>query len=86
MEAVEKLTHLGDRLSAVGGCEGAVTARKMCGLAKYRECSELLHGRKFHLKPKWAAYKSYIRPAILYESEAWCMKECWKFDEGQKDP
>ena len=25
---------------------------------------------------KGAVYKSYVRPAILYESEAWCLKEC----------
>ena len=24
---------------------------------------------------KGAAYKSYVRPAILYGSEAWCLKE-----------
>ena len=34
-------------MSAVGGCEAAVTARTRCGWAKNRECGELLHGRRF---------------------------------------
>ena len=24
---------------------------------------------------RWAVYKSYIRPAILYGNETWCLKE-----------
>ena len=35
----------------------------------------MLHGRRFPQKLKGAVYKSYIRPAILYGSEAWCLKE-----------
>ena len=42
---------------------------------KLRKCSELLHGKRFPLELKGAAYKSYVMPAILYGSEAWCMKE-----------
>ena len=38
------------------------------------ECGELLHGR-FPLKLKGAVHKSYVRPAILHGSEAWCLKE-----------
>ena len=39
------------------------------------ECGELLYVRRFPLKPKGAVYKSYIRPAILHGSDAWCLKE-----------
>ena len=35
----------------------------------------MLNGRRFPLKLMGAVYKSYIRPAILYGSEAWCLKE-----------
>ena len=42
---------------------------------KSMECGELLYGRRFPLKPKGAVYKSCVRPAIPYTSEAWCMKE-----------
>ena len=49
--------------------------RKRCGCVKLRECDELLYGSKFPLKLKEAVYKSYIRSLMLYESEAWCLKE-----------
>ena len=75
VETVREFTYLCDRVSAGGGCEAAVPARTRCGWAKVRVCNELLHGRKFPLKLKWAVYKSYVRPAVLYEDEAWCLKE-----------
>ena len=52
-----------------------MTARTRCGLVKLRECSELLHGSRFPQKLKGAVKKSYVRPAIQYGSEAWCLKE-----------
>ena len=76
VETVRELTYLGDRVSDGGGCEAAVTARTRCGWAKFRECDQLLHGRRFPPKPKGAAYKSYVRSAILHGgNEAWCLKE-----------
>ena len=74
METVSKFTYFGDRISASGGCEAAVTARTRCGWVKIRECGELLYGR-FSLRLKGAVHKNNIRPAILYGSEAWCLKE-----------
>ena len=35
----------------------------------------LLYGRRFPLRLKGAICKSYVWPAILYGSEAWCLKE-----------
>ena len=52
-----------------------MTARTRCGWVKYRECGKLLYGRRFPLMLKGADDKSYERPAILYGSEAWCLKE-----------
>ena len=52
-----------------------MTARTRCGWVTLRECGELLYGRRFPLKPKGAAYKSYVRPTILYGSEAWCLRD-----------
>ena len=54
VETVREFTYLGDRVSAGGGCEAAVSARIRCGWVKLRECSELLHGRRFLLRSKWA--------------------------------
>ena len=59
-------------MSASGGCEAA---RTRCGWVRFRECGELQHGKKFPLKLKGAVYRSYVWPAILYGSEAWCLKE-----------
>ena len=52
VETVWEFTYLGDRVSAGGGCEAAITARTRCGWAKLRECGELLYGRRFPLKLK----------------------------------
>ena len=50
-----------------------MTARKRHGWAKFMECCKLQY--VFSLKLKGALHKSYVRPVILYESEAWCLKE-----------
>ena len=75
VETVSEFTYLGDRVSADGGCEAALTARTRCGLVMFRECGELLYDRRFSLRLKGAVYKSYVWPAILYGSEVLCLKE-----------
>ena len=52
VDFVKSFCYLGDRLNASGGSEAAVTARTRIGWIKFRECGELLHGRKFSLKMK----------------------------------
>ena len=51
-----------------------MTARTGCGWVTFRECGELLCGRIFTLKLNVAVYESYVRTAILYGNEAWCLK------------
>ena len=75
VEAVCEFTYLGDKVSTVGGCEAAVTARTRCWWVKFKECGQLLYGRRFTLRLKGSVYKSYVRPAILYGIETWCLKE-----------
>ena len=58
VETVREFTYLSDMVSAGGGCEAAVTARTRCGWARYRECGDLLHGRRFHLWLKGAVFGS----------------------------
>ena len=70
METVSKFTYLGDRLNATGGCETMVTARSRIGWMKFRECSEILPGRRFSIKMKGKIYESCVRLAMLYGSEA----------------
>ena len=42
---------------------------------KFRECGELLRGRRFSLRMKGTVYRSCIRSALLYGSETWCLRE-----------
>ena len=52
METVSEFAYLGDRVSAGGGCEAAVTARTRCGWVRFSECGESLYGEMFSLKVK----------------------------------
>ena len=42
---------------------------------KFRECGELLLGRRFSLKMKGMVYRSCVRSAMLYGCETWCLWE-----------
>ena len=75
LETVKEFTYLGDRVRVGGGCEAALTVRTRCWWIKFRECGKLLHGKRFPLKLKGIVYRSYVRPAILYGGEEWCLKE-----------
>ena len=75
METVREVTYLGDRESAGEGCEVTVTARTRCGWVVFTECSELLNDTRFSLWLKGSVYKSNVWPAILYGSDALCLKE-----------
>ena len=66
---------LGDRLNASGGCKAAETARTRMGWKKFRECGEILFGKRFFLQMKREMYKSYAGSAILYGSKMWCLRE-----------
>ena len=49
-------TYPGDRVSAGGRDEAAVTVIARCEWLMFRECNELLFGYMFHLKLKGAVY------------------------------
>ena len=46
-----------------------MTARTRCMWVMFRDCGELLYGRRLPLRLKGAVYKSYVRPVILCGSE-----------------
>ena len=75
METLGWFTYLGDRVSAGVECEAAVTVSTRCGWAKFRGCGNLLHGRRICLQMKRAVYRSCVLLAMLYGSEAWCLKK-----------
>ena len=75
VETVNRFCYLGDRLNASGGCEAAATGRVRIGWVRFRKCGELLLRNRVPLKTKGKVYRCYVRSAILYGSEAWCLKE-----------
>ena len=75
VETVKGFCYLGDRLNARGGCETAVISRVRIEWMKFRACGELLRGRSFSLRMKGMVYQSYVRSAMLYGSETWCLRE-----------
>ena len=52
----KEFVYLGGWLSAGVEYEAAVTARTGCWLVKFWQCGELLYGRRFPLRLKWAVY------------------------------
>ena len=75
VETVKGFCYLGDRLNASGGCEATITARTRLGEKQFRECGEILFGKKFFLRMKGKIYKSYVRSTMLYRSKTWCLRE-----------
>ena len=75
VDFVKSFCYLRNRLNASGESETAVTARTRIGWIKFRECEELLFGRKFSLKLKGRIYQSCVRSAMLHGSETWCLRE-----------
>ena len=75
METVKGFRYLEDGLNA-SGCETAVTSRVRIGWLKFRECRELLHGRRFSLRiKKKMVYCSCVRSAMLCAGETSCLRE-----------
>ena len=66
VETVKGFCYLGNsvyvirQLNACGRCEASVTARTRLGWKKFRECSEILFGKRFSLPIKKKTYKSYL--------------------------
>ena len=75
VETVNGYSYLGDRLTAGGGCEAAVTPRVRISWVRLRESGELLLGNRFPQKMKGKVYRCCVRSAILYGSKTWCLKE-----------
>ena len=76
VDFVKSFCYLGDKLNVSGGSELAVTARTRIGWIKFKECGELLYGRKFSLKMNERIYhQRCVRSAMLYGSETWYLRE-----------
>ena len=69
VETVKGFFYLGNRLNASGRCEATITARTRVGWKKFRECGEILFGKRFFLQIKGKIYKSYVRSASYMEAK-----------------
>ena len=69
VETVNKFCCLGDQLNFNGGYEAAKTARMRLCWMKFKECAELLLGKRYSLKIKARIYQICIRSVMLYESK-----------------
>ena len=66
VDFVKSFCYLGDRLNASVGSEAAVTARTRIGWIKFRDCGDLLYGRKFLLKMKGRICRSCVKDQQCY--------------------
>ena len=58
VKTVKGFFYLGNRLNASGGYEASVTARTRVDWKKFRECGEIMFGKRFSFQMK---EKKYIR-------------------------
>ena len=70
MKTVREFTYLGVKVSTGGECVASVTVNTRCGWVRFREFGVLVYGWRFPLRMNVAVYKSFVGPAMLYESEA----------------
>ena len=75
MEIVNGFCYLEDRLNSSSGCEATVTAKERFDWVRFRKCGELFPRNRFSLKMECKVHCCCIISAILYRSEAWCLKE-----------
>ena len=74
----EWILLFGRQTNSSGGREVAVTPRVRIDWARFKQCRELLLGNRFSLRMKGKFYHCCVRSAVLYGSEAWCLKETKK--------
>ena len=55
-------------------CKAIVTTRTRLRWNKFRECGEILFGKRFSLQMKGKVYKSCVRSAMLYGNKM-CLRE-----------
>ena len=75
VETIRGFVYSLDRVNIGGGCEVAVTFIITCGWHTSRECCKFVHGKRLHERLIGSVYESYVKPATLYGSEEWCLRE-----------
>ena len=52
-----------------------MTSRVKIGWIKFRECEELLRGRRLSLRKEWFITVAYNQQCYIYGSETWSLRE-----------
>ena len=71
LEVVASFCHLGDMLSAAGGCELSATTRVKTAWKKFKDLLPVLSSRHLSFKTCGRVYSSCVRCAMLHASETW---------------
>ena len=70
LEEVASFCHLGDMLSAAGGCELSTTSRVKTAW-KFKKLKPVLSSRHLSFKARGRVYSSCVESVMLYASETW---------------
>ena len=73
VESLGEFTYLGDSVSSSGGCDAVVSARTRFMLLK--GMWQVATQNEVSFEADEVCLESYIKPAIPYGSEVWCLKE-----------
>ncbi|XP_045495975.1 uncharacterized protein LOC123694555 [Colias croceus] len=75
LNTVDHFKYLGSVISNNGTIDADVTNRINTGWMKWRELSGVLCDNRMPVRVKGKAYKTAIRPALIYGSECWPIKQ-----------
>ena len=67
--------YLGSMFAAEGGSETDVNNRVKVAWAKWREVPGVMCDKKMPIKLKDKIYKTIVKPAMIYGSECWAVKQ-----------
>ena len=75
LEVVASFCHLGDMLSAAGGCELSTTTCVKTAWKKFKELLPVLSSSHLSFKTHGRVYSSCVRSTILHASETWLLSK-----------
>ena len=75
LERVNTFKYLGVTLAENGDLDAALTHRIQSGLKNWKRVSGILCDRRIILRVKEKAYKTVVRPAMMYGAETWAVKK-----------
>ena len=74
VKIVKTFTYLGSMLAEDGELDAAVTHRVQRGWTNWKRVSGVLCDRRMNVKIKGKVYRTVVRPALMYGTETWALK------------